>query len=86
MHEIAAIAKSRKTGARALRNIVEKLLLDIMYTAPHTRPGGEMLIGADDVHELLAGQLIAMPLPGRESNIEIAAVEPARIEPETAAG
>lgn len=85
LHEIATIAKSRKTGARALRNIVEKLLLDIMFTAPHTRPGGEMQIGAEDVHQLLAGSVIAMPLPGKEAAIELADPEP-RIEPEIAAG
>jgi len=84
MHEIASIAKARKTGARALRNIVEKLLLDIMYTAPHTRPGGEMLIGAEDVHQLLAGQLITMPVP-RENPIELAGPE-VRLEPDVAAG
>ncbi|MDQ3023346.1 MAG: ATP-dependent protease ATP-binding subunit ClpX [bacterium] len=85
MLEIASIAKSRKTGARALRNIVEKLLLDIMYTAPHTRPGGEMLIDAEDVHQLLAGSLIAMPTPRSEVPIELAEREP-RIEPDVAAG
>ena len=35
---MARIAIGRKTGARALRNIVEKLLLDIMYT-PQYAPG-----------------------------------------------
>jgi ATP-dependent Clp protease ATP-binding subunit ClpX len=85
LHEIAGIAKARKTGARALRNIVEKLLLDVMFTAPHTRPGGEMQIGAEDVHQLLAGSVIAMPLPSKEAAIEIADPE-RRIEPEIAAG
>ena len=32
--EIAQIAKTRKTGARALRSVMENLMLDLMYKAP----------------------------------------------------
>jgi ATP-dependent Clp protease ATP-binding subunit ClpX len=63
LEEIARIAKDRKTGARALRSIVEKLLLDLMYSIPSTRPGGEVTIDAPDVQELLAGKLLHLPLP-----------------------
>jgi ATP-dependent Clp protease ATP-binding subunit ClpX len=68
--EIARIARERKTGARALRSIVEKLLLDLMYSAPTTTPGGEVLIDVEDVAELLAGKVIALPAPGPAESIE----------------
>lgn len=34
LEEIAKIAQSEKTGARGLRAIIEKVLLDIMYQLP----------------------------------------------------
>jgi ATP-dependent Clp protease ATP-binding subunit ClpX len=71
LYEIARIARSRHTGARALRNIVERLLLDLMYTVPSTKPGGEVIIDEGDVRELLAGQLIAMPAPAKQQPIEL---------------
>jgi ATP-dependent Clp protease ATP-binding subunit ClpX len=76
LHEIAAIAHVRKTGARALRSIVEKLLLDIMYSVPSTKPGGELLIDAGDVRELLEGKVIQMPAPSRPQPIELTSGEP----------
>ena len=38
MLEIGRLAISKKTGARGLRSIMEKLLLDVMYEVPG-RPG-----------------------------------------------
>ena len=67
LREIAVIAERRKTGARALRSIVERLLLDIMYSAPNTKQGGDVVIDSSDVHELLAGKMITMPLPAEEA-------------------
>jgi ATP-dependent Clp protease ATP-binding subunit ClpX len=75
LHEIAAIARKRKTGARALRSIVEKLLLEAMYNAPSGKSGGEMLVDAGDVKELLSGQLIAMPAPRPQQPIKLAPKE-----------
>lgn len=40
IREIARRAKARGTGARALRSIMEELMLDIMFELPH-RPKGE---------------------------------------------
>jgi ATP-dependent Clp protease ATP-binding subunit ClpX len=40
IHEIALQAKARGTGARALRSIMENLMLDIMYELPD-RPEGQ---------------------------------------------
>lgn len=70
LHEIARIAQDRKTGARALRSIVEKLLLDLMYSSPTTTPGGEVKIDATDVKELLAGKIITLPAPKPAESIE----------------
>ncbi len=39
IHEIAKLAKARGTGARALRSIMENLMLDIMYELPEREPG-----------------------------------------------
>ncbi len=39
IREIARRAKARGTGARALRSIVESLMLDIMYDLPERPPG-----------------------------------------------
>src|SRR4029079_11341043 len=39
LREIARRAKARGTGARALRSIMESLMLDIMYDLPERPPG-----------------------------------------------
>src|SRR5262249_38030108 len=39
VREIAGRAKARGTGARALRSIMESLMLDIMYDLPEHQPG-----------------------------------------------
>jgi ATP-dependent Clp protease ATP-binding subunit ClpX len=67
LEEIARIAIGRKTGARALRSIMEKLLLDLMYSIPSTRPGGEVTLDVEDIHELLAGKIIHLPVPSSKS-------------------
>jgi len=43
VREIARLAKARGTGARALRSILENLMLDIMYELPE-RPEGHVYI------------------------------------------
>ena len=57
MHEVAREALKRKTGARALRAIIEKVMLDVMYEVPSNDdvrrvvlPGG---ILEGDTHPLL---------------------------------
>ena len=47
--EIAHIAAERKTGARALRSIIEELLLDIMYQVPKDDNIGTVIITGDYV-------------------------------------
>jgi ATP-dependent Clp protease ATP-binding subunit ClpX len=39
LHEVAKLAKTRGTGARALRSIMENLMLDIMFELPEREPG-----------------------------------------------
>jgi len=44
VHEIALKAMELKTGARALRSILEKLMLDVMYEVPHRQGVSEVVI------------------------------------------
>ncbi|MDX2271268.1 MAG: ATP-dependent protease ATP-binding subunit ClpX [Cyanobacteriota bacterium] len=69
---ITAIAKEaykRKTGARALRAIVEELMLDVMYEAPSRKDIKRCLITAEMVERRSTGELIVHPssLPKPES-------------------
>jgi ATP-dependent Clp protease ATP-binding subunit ClpX len=48
VEEIARMAKARGTGARALRSILENLMLDIMYELPE-RPTGQTYLITDRV-------------------------------------
>ncbi len=48
IHEVARMAKARGTGARALRSILENLMLDIMYDLPE-RPAGQTYVITDRV-------------------------------------
>jgi ATP-dependent Clp protease ATP-binding subunit ClpX len=52
VHEIAVRAKARGTGARALRSIMEGLMLDIMYDLPEREPGQTYTI----TEEVVKGQ------------------------------
>jgi ATP-dependent Clp protease ATP-binding subunit ClpX len=44
LRELAAQAVRRKAGARGLRAIVERLMLDVMYEAPRRGAGGALEI------------------------------------------
>ncbi len=46
---VAELAIKRNTGARGLRSIIEKLMLDIMYEAPSDEEKKAIVITADDV-------------------------------------
>ncbi len=55
LREIARLARKRGTGARGLRSITEKLLLDLMYALPGKRGTGETLtIDTKDVRKVFA--------------------------------
>ncbi|MGD8450459.1 MAG: ATP-dependent Clp protease ATP-binding subunit ClpX [Phycisphaerae bacterium] len=49
LEEIAARALQRDTGARALRGVVEQMMLDYMYDLPDLKPGGTYTVTPDVV-------------------------------------
>tara|TARA_Y100001968_G_scaffold242752_1_gene226443 strand:- start:1475 stop:2833 length:1359 start_codon:yes stop_codon:yes gene_type:complete len=61
---IEAIAKEafrRKTGARALRGIVEELMLDLMYKLPSQKDVEDFTITKSMVNELTGGKVLSLP-------------------------
>jgi ATP-dependent Clp protease ATP-binding subunit ClpX len=69
---IKAIAKEayrRKTGARALRGIVEQLMLDVMYELPSRKDVTRCMITPEMVEKLSTAELLLHPssLPKSES-------------------
>ncbi|CAN1208828.1 ATP-dependent protease ATP-binding subunit ClpX [Tumidithrix helvetica PCC 7403] len=69
---IVAIAKEayrRKTGARALRGIVEQLMLDVMYEVPSRKDVSRCVITREMVEKLSTAEIIPHPsvLPKPES-------------------
>ena len=59
---IAEEAIKRKTGARALRSIVEEIMLDIMYALPEQKDVKEFVVTADMVKKKEGGaELIKLP-------------------------
>ena len=61
---IAQEAHRRKTGARALRGIVEELMLDLMYDLPSRKNVSSFTITRAMVEEHTGGKVL--PLPGSE--------------------
>ena len=49
IHEIAKLSVERKTGARGLRSIMEKTMMDLMYEIPSDETIGKCLVTADVV-------------------------------------
>ena len=68
---IAQEAIKRNTGARALRSIVEEIMLDIMYDVPSKENKEKFTITADMVRNRKNAELIQ--LPTKEKNKEISA-------------
>ena len=62
---IAKKASEKKTGARALRSIVEKLLLETMYKLPDFPRGTRFTITADSVNGV-SEPIIELPVPEPE--------------------
>ncbi len=58
---IAQEALKRNTGARALRAIVEEIMLDVMYDVPSKENNGKVVITADMVKNRNTGELIQLP-------------------------
>ncbi len=58
---IANEAFKRKTGARALRSIIEELMLDIMYTLPSEKNVKEFTITKNMVDNLFSSKIVKLP-------------------------
>ena len=58
---IAAEAHRRKTGARALRGIVEELMLDLMYELPSDKGSKAFTITRELVEERTRAKVLALP-------------------------
>jgi ATP-dependent Clp protease ATP-binding subunit ClpX len=71
MEAVADVALERETGVRALRSILEDLLLDLLYELPSRKDQASFVVDADVVHrkKTLARGLIA-DLPAEEDAID----------------
>ena len=58
---IANEAFKRKTGARALRSIIEELMLDIMYSLPSQKEVKEFTITKQMVDNLFSSKIVKLP-------------------------
>ena len=67
---IATEAHRRKTGARALRGIVEELMLDLMYDLPSRKSVKTFTVTRTMVEEHTCGKVL--PLPGSDRQQETA--------------
>ncbi|MDE6575867.1 MAG: ATP-dependent Clp protease ATP-binding subunit ClpX [Opitutales bacterium] len=56
IREIAKIALKRKTGARALRSIMENIMMDWMYRLPDQHDVKQVTIGIEDVRSAIESQ------------------------------
>lgn len=65
---IAQEAMKRKTGARALRSIVEEIMLDVMYDVPSKEHTDKYVITADDVRNRHNAELIQLPTKKSETS------------------
>ena len=66
---IAKEALKRKTGARALRSIVEEIMLDIMYEVPSKEDIKEFTVTRDMVEKKQSepkGEVVQLPTKPRE--------------------
>jgi ATP-dependent Clp protease ATP-binding subunit ClpX len=69
LRAIAQEAYRRKTGARALRGIVEELMLDVMYELPSRKDVSRCMVTKEMVEKRSTSELIVHPssLPKPES-------------------
>ena len=74
---IAAEAIKRKTGARALRSIVEEIMMDIMYALPAQDDVKEFTVTADMVKTKNDGGAELIKLPTKEEKKEEPQIKPA---------
>ena len=70
---IAQEAMKRKTGARALRSIVEEIMLDVMYDVPAKENMDKYVVTADAVKNRNSAELIQLPTKRVDGSEEIIA-------------
>ena len=70
---IAQEAMKRKTGARALRSIVEEIMLDVMYDVPTKENMEKYVVTADAVKNRNSAELIQLPTKRNDGTEEIIA-------------
>lgn len=70
---IAQEAMKRKTGARALRSIVEEIMLDVMYDVPTKENMDKYVVTADAVRNRNSAELIKLPTKRNDGEEEIIA-------------
>ncbi len=70
---IAQEAMKRKTGARALRSIVEEIMLDVMYDVPTKENMDKYVVTADAVKNRNTAELIPLPTKRNGGSEEIIA-------------
>ena len=63
---IAQEAHRRKTGARALRGIVEELMLDLMYELPSRKNVPDFTITRAMVEDHTGGKVVSLPGKDRQ--------------------
>ena len=68
---IAAEAIKRKTGARALRSIVEEIMLDVMYDVPEKGDLKEFVVTADMVKKNKDNNAELIQMPKKESSKDV---------------
>ncbi len=75
LDEIAEQALARKTGARALRTIIEEVMLDIMYEAPSQPGAAKCLVTAEAVRRQKPAVLLGT-IEGEQTHEAESAVRP----------
>lgn len=56
IREVAKVALKRKTGARALRSIMEHLMMELMYEVPEEKQPRQIIISKEDVQKIDKGR------------------------------
>ncbi|HAZ91517.1 MAG TPA: ATP-dependent Clp protease ATP-binding subunit ClpX, partial [Eubacterium sp.] len=70
VREIAKKALEKKTGARALRSIIEELMLDIMYEIPKDTNIGKVTITSDYINKKSLPQIEVRSIPVKAGDMD----------------
>jgi ATP-dependent Clp protease ATP-binding subunit ClpX len=68
LEAIAALAIARRTGARGLRSIIEKIMLETMYEVPSSESASEVVISGDCVTKQAPPLVIYGPEPHTQTS------------------